>query len=145
MKILIVEDDEGVASVIGDIVKKLGHKAEKSETGKEAMEKIRKKSFDLVLLDILLPDCKGYELIPQFRKVWPDIDVVTMTAYNSRDIEMEVRKQGVTFYMSKPFNIKQLEAILACIQEKKLLLKTTHPFYNYDTSYGTNSLRDVKR
>lgn len=143
MKILIVEDDKGVAGVIEEIIRKLGYKAEKSMTGKEAMEKIRKESFDLVLLDILLPDCKGYELIPQFRKVRPDIDVVTMTAYNSRDIEMEARKQGVIFYMSKPFNIKQLQATLIYVRKKKLHRKTTHPFYSYDASYDSNSLRDL--
>jgi DNA-binding response OmpR family regulator len=143
MRILIVEDDTVFGDVIRKIVKKWGYKAEKAESGKEAMEKIRKKSFDLVLLDLLLPDCKGSDLIPQFRKVWPDIDVVTMTAYNSRDIEMEVRKKGVAFYMSKPFSMKRLRTALAHIRRKKLQYETTHLFYSYGASYGENSLRDV--
>ena len=128
MIILIVEDDKVFAGFIEKIVGKWGYKVECAEAGKEAMEKIRKESFDLVLLDLLLPDCKGYELIPQFRKLWPGIDVVTMTAYNSRDIEMEVRKQGVVFYMSKPFSMKQLRTALAHIRRKKLQYETTHLF-----------------
>jgi DNA-binding NtrC family response regulator len=143
MKILIVEDDKVFGDVIRQIVGKWGYKAEKAETGKEAMKKIRKESFDLVLLDILLPDCKGSELIPQFRNVRPDIDVVTMTAYNSREIESEVRKQGVVFYMSKPFSMKQLRTTLAHIRSKRLQYETIHLFYSYSASYGANSLRDV--
>lgn len=143
MKILIVEDDKVFADVIWKIVRKWGYKAKKADTGKEAMKKIRKESFDLVLLDILLPDCRGSELIPQFRKIWPDIDVVTMTAYNSRDIESEVRRQGVVFYMSKPFSMKQLRTTLAHIQRKRLQSQTVHLFYSYDASYGENSLQDV--
>ncbi|MBT8489724.1 MAG: response regulator [Deltaproteobacteria bacterium] len=143
MKILIVEDDKVFGDVIMKTVRKWGYKTEKAESGKEAMEKIRKESFDLVLLDLLLPDCKGYELISQFRRVWPDIDVVTMTAYNSRDIESKVRKQSVAFYMSKPFSMKQLRTALDHIRRKKLQYETTHLFYSDGASYGENSLRDL--
>jgi DNA-binding response OmpR family regulator len=143
MKILLVEDNKVFADAIRKIVGKWGYAIEYAETGKKAMEKIRKESFDIVLLDILLPDCKGYELIPQFRKLWPDIDIVTMTAYNSRDIEREVRKHGVVFYMSKPFSMKQLRTTLDHMKRRKVHYKAKRVFYSHDASYSANSFSDV--
>ncbi len=72
-----------------------------------------------MLLDIQLPDCKGDELIPQFKEIWPDIGVVTMTDYNSRELELEVRQKGILFYMIKPFSKKVLKEILDHISKKK--------------------------
>ncbi len=67
MNILIVEDDLSLARVIGSFVTEWGHDAETADTGKDALVKFRENAFDLVLLDIFLPDMKGYELIPQLR------------------------------------------------------------------------------
>lgn len=119
MNILIVDDDDAVARFIGSFVEKLGHCAEKASNGQEALTMFNENKFDLVLLDILLPDIKGYELIPEFKKLHPDVGVVTMTGYNSRDLERRVRRQGIMYYMIKPFEPESLKSVLNHISKKR--------------------------
>jgi DNA-binding NtrC family response regulator len=118
MNILIVENDIAFASVLTESIQAWGHNPEKSNTGKDALKKVRQKRFDLVLLDIFLPDCKGHELIPQFREMCPDIVVITMTGYNSRELEWEARQKGILYYMIKPFDMNELKVLLDHISKK---------------------------
>lgn len=112
MNLLIVEDDFDTASHIGEMLSGWGHRVETSATGGEALKKAANNRFDLVLLDIFLPDLKGYELIPRLKGLCPDTKIVTMTGYNSRELEWKVRKQGILYYMIKPFEGKSLKSIL---------------------------------
>lgn len=120
MKVLIVEDDAALSLSVSDTVESWGYWTESAETGELALKKIENESFDLVLLDIFLPDCKGHEIISQIKKKQPDVGVITMTGYNSRDLEKEVRKQGILFYMIKPFADNQLRHILDHVNNKKM-------------------------
>lgn len=120
MNVLIVEDDVSIAQSIEQFIMTLGHNCEVTDTGKEALDKFIKDSFDLVLLDIFLPDAKGYELIPKFKERCPRIDIVTMTGHNSRELESRIRKQGITFYMIKPVRIKDLKAIVDHIAKNQV-------------------------
>ncbi len=113
MNILVVEAD------IGEIIERWGHKVEKAGSGKEALQMFTKNMFDMVLLDIFLPDVKGYELIPQFKRLCPEIGIITMTGYNSRELEMKVREQGILYYMIKPFETKYLKSLLDHISQKR--------------------------
>ena len=119
MNVLIVEDDISTAESISEIVRKRECRSETAKTGQEAVERIKKKRFDLVILDIFLPDCKGYELIPQFKELWPEIGIVAMTGYNSRELELKVRNQGINYYMIKPFRQEEVTGILDHISKKK--------------------------
>ena len=119
VEILVVDDSPGVVRVITKNIKRWGHAVESSETGQDALRKARQKKFDLVFLDIFLPDCKGHELIPQFREIWPDMAIVTMTGHNSRDLEWEVRRLGITYFMTKPFRVKTMKDILDHIETKR--------------------------
>ncbi|MBW1857994.1 MAG: response regulator [Deltaproteobacteria bacterium] len=118
MNILIVEDDIDVNSVLTEIIQYWGYSAENADTCKDALSKVKEKRFNLILIDIFLPDGKGHRLIPQFKELWPDIGIVTMTGYNTRELEMEVREQGILYYMIKPFETKSLKELLDHISRK---------------------------
>ncbi len=118
MDVLVVEDDVAATKMIAKSIEGQDHRVETVCTGKEALTKVMQKKFDLVLLDIMLPDCMGYELIPQFKARWHDIGIVTMTGYNSQELELKVRQQGITYYMLKPFNMKDIKDILNHISKK---------------------------
>ena len=118
MNILIVEDDACCAESVGEIIEKWGHNVDQAKTGTEALKRFTKNIYDLVLLDIFLPDIQGHELIPQFKKLSPEIGVVTMTGYNSRELEMKVREQGILYYMIKPFEMKDLQSLLDHVSKK---------------------------
>ncbi|HEU20252.1 MAG TPA: response regulator [Deltaproteobacteria bacterium] len=119
MKILVVDDDVQFASVIIENLNEWGYDAETAPSAADALEKLRSNIFDLVLLDLFLPDCRGYDLIPQLRRIRLDIDVITMTAYNTRDIEKKVRLQRVLYYMTKPFDVDQLRYLLDYLEKTR--------------------------
>jgi DNA-binding response OmpR family regulator len=112
MNVLIIEDDVSATRIITEIVAGQNHRVETVHTGKDALKKVLQKKFDLVLLDICLPDCMGYELIPQLKAKWHDIGIVTMTGYNSKELELKVRQNGIAYYLIKPFSVKEIKEIL---------------------------------
>jgi len=120
MNILLVEDEVSVARVIGQEIEALGHSVNTAYTGQDALKKVTKTRFDLILLDIFLPDCKGHELISKFKEAQPDMGIVTMTGYNTKELELEVRQQRIIYYMVKPFRIEEMKEILDYISKKKV-------------------------
>ena len=117
-EIMIVKDDVAVASVLTESIQHWGYSAENADTCKDALDKVKQKRFDLILIDIFLPDGKGDKLIPQLKELWPKTGIVTMTDYNSRELEMEVREQGILYYMIKPIETENLKSLLDHISQK---------------------------
>ncbi len=124
MNILLVENDRSLAEFILEALGTWGYKAEWSVTGADAFKRVKRRYFDLVLMDIFLPDLHGYELIPHLKKYLPEAGIVTMTNCNSRELELRVRKQGITYYMVKPFRMKIIREILQHISMNKTNQKT---------------------
>lgn len=112
MNILISEDDPGVAKVMGDVVKRWQHHVETAGNGRETLRILKSRPFDMVLLDIYLPDCKGHELIPEIKTIQQNIGIVTMTGLNTRDLEQEIRQLGIFCYLIKPFRMNILKEII---------------------------------
>lgn len=119
MNILVVEDDISVAGMIAETIERWGHHVTISGTGKDALAKLRQKKFHLALLDIFLPDIKGYRLISSFKAICPDIGIVTMTGHNTRELEREVRERGIIYYMIKPFNMNDMKDVLDHLKKKR--------------------------
>ncbi|OPL13015.1 MAG: hypothetical protein AVO38_03445 [delta proteobacterium ML8_D] len=118
MQILLVEDDVSSAEIISRVIQKWYHHVELAKTGKKALEKAKNNIFDLILLDIMLPDIMGYELIPEFKKYDSGIQIITMTGYNTLAMERKIRGFGITYYMTKPILLDELKSILDHLSEK---------------------------
>ena len=118
MNILVIETDPILAGEFMDAFSEWDHKSEWSITGTDALERVRQRTFDLILMDTFLPDIHAYELIPQIKEFQPQAGIVTMTDNNSRELELQVRKQGIIFYMVTPFSILILKKILDHISKK---------------------------
>ena len=119
MDVLVVEDDSSVGPLIKKTITDWGHEVELLPDGMEALERTRQKRFDLAFVDIFVRDQKGRRLIPMIKALQPEIHIVAMTDYNFRDLEAEVRKEGIVFYMIKPFNPDEMKEILWHISKKK--------------------------
>ncbi|MDY6952938.1 MAG: response regulator [Thermodesulfobacteriota bacterium] len=119
MDILVVEDDPHLAQIMKNKMEGWGHHVEASATRKGALEKVAQRKFDLALLDVFLPDGKGHHLIPQFRAQWPDMGIVTITGHNTRELEWEVRRQGIAYFMTKPFEAQTMKQIIDHISQKR--------------------------
>ena len=118
MDILLI-DGFFTTGAVKKSIEKLVRSIETANSAEDALIKVRHKKFDLVLLNISSKAFDGCKLIQQFKSICPDIKIVTMTDRNSRDLELKIRKQGVLFYMIKPFNKKVLKDIVDYISKSK--------------------------
>ena len=113
--ILIVDDDQIIRETLRDLLESKGYSVDTVETGKEAMEKVKARSFDLALLDIKLPDIEGTELLRKMHSLTPRTMKVMMTAYGALRIAMDSFNFGADAYLLKP--IKD-EDLLRTVEEK---------------------------
>lgn len=108
IKILIVEDEEAIANLIRMNLTKAGYQCELAYDGEEAADKIEKKDYDLILLDIMLPKLNGYEVLEYAKAV--DIPVIFLTAMGDTQQKVKGLRLGAEDYIAKPFEIAELLA-----------------------------------
>ena len=120
MNILVADRDTSIIPPIIKLIQTWGYQAEGSQSAQETLEKISKKPFELVLLDMSLPGMSTQDLITKLKESKPDIGIVTMTDANSSGQEKEIRTLGIVYYMIKPVDEKVLKEILDHISSKKL-------------------------
>ena len=103
-KILIVDDEEGIQKGCRRVLAEHGFQLEAASTIKEGLQKIQDSSFDLVLLDVMLPDGKGIDIIPQLHERDPDLGCVVMTGYATVELAVQAMKAGAYNFITKPFS-----------------------------------------
>ena len=101
-KILIVEDNLLVSAAVQDILMDEGYEAEVAEDGKTANKELAKNEYQLVLLDMMLPDTTGKDLIQIWQKEYPHLPVVFMTAHGDIPTAVECLKLGAYDFLTKP-------------------------------------------
>lgn len=102
-KILVVDDDPGIRELLSGIFSQEGHIVEVAQDGKEALLKIRKESFDLVLTNHRMPRMNGIQLLEELQKIAPHIRVIAIAAAGDLETVTKMRKLGAYDYISKPF------------------------------------------
>ena len=108
-KILYIEDNEDTATAVKIILNHAGFSAETASTGKEGLKKIKKIKFDLILLDIMLPDMSGWDIFTKLRKDKVRAKYAFLSAIPvSKERLKELKKAGVSDYITKPFEKKDL-------------------------------------
>lgn len=122
MKILVVEEDLAFASRVVQMIERWGHHGDKSATAMDALQRSRNERFDLILLNEFLPDATAVELIPQLKELRPLTGIIVMAGEGESNLEPEIRKLGIFYYMLKPFVSEELKIILAHISKKSLPL-----------------------
>ena len=85
-----------------------GYEVIAASTAKEAETSLARRWFDLVFLDLRLPDADGIELLKHIKHTAPEIEVVLMTAHGSLEITIEAIKRGAFYYIEKPFAFEQV-------------------------------------
>jgi DNA-binding NtrC family response regulator len=120
--ILIVDDDPSVRKSINIVLRKK-YTILTAATGKEALSKIRKETVDLLLLDLRLPDINGLDIFSQVKKMNENMMVVIITAIKETKTAVEAMKMGAYDYITKPFNVAELRALVEKAIEKTALIK----------------------
>jgi class 3 adenylate cyclase len=122
-QILVVDDVFANRDLVARRVEKEGHLVTTAENGREAMEKLRAQPFDLVLLDIQMPEMNGYQVLEQVKAdpALRHIPVVVISAVNEIDSVARCVQLGAEDYLFKPFNAVLLKArIVASLENKRL-------------------------
>ena len=108
--ILIVDDEINLAEGIRENLDFEGYETEVAYDGSEGLEKLRAQEFDLVLLDLSLPDIDGRELLRTIRARNLDTAVIVLTARGALDEKVRGLDLGADDYITKPFEVSELEA-----------------------------------
>ncbi len=106
--ILVIDNEVVVVNSVRRILTRKGYRVEAAFTGDEALQRIRERSYTLVLMDMRLPDLDGLQLLSRMRKIKPDLTVLVVTGYASIDTAVEAIRRGAAGYMSKPFTPEEL-------------------------------------
>ncbi|MFC1718554.1 response regulator [Candidatus Poribacteria bacterium] len=106
--ILIVDDDESIRRSLSLILKRKGYTTELAGTGRETLEKAQKRFFNVVLLDIKLPDMEGIELLTFLKQIQPSTVIFIVTAYASLETTAQALKIGASAYFTKPLDMDEI-------------------------------------
>ena len=127
MKILIVEDEPNVASLLHRNLLEYGHSIGIATNGVIGLEQILSNNYDLVLLDIMLPKKSGLEILKEIKKANNTTPIILLTALDTTDMVVQGLNLGADDYISKPFKI---EEVIARINAVKRRVTTTEDATN---------------
>ena len=113
-KILLVEDEERIRSLLKEVLESEGYEVQEVSSGKEALQSHARSPPDLILTDIVMPDTEGIEMIIKIRKSDPNVKIVAMSG---GDYLAMARKLGADCTLTKPFsNQALLDAVKATLE-----------------------------
>ncbi len=101
--ILIVDDEKDICKALNILLTKEGHAVKEAYNGEEAVERIMKENFDIIMTDIKMGKMDGFEVLRQSQKISPDTSVIMMTAFASVGSAVEAMRAGASDYITKPF------------------------------------------
>ena len=117
----VIDDEPVIHDVLAQILTSEGYEVEISASGEEALEKFPSQSFDVILLDLLMPGMDGIEVLRRIKKVDPLAAVIIITAYGSVESAISAMKIGALDYVQKPFKHDDLLlAIEKAVERKRL-------------------------
>ena len=120
-RILIADDEESIRFVLREALEDSGNQVVEAADGDAAREQLAGERFDLAFFDILMPGTSGLELLEELRQRGGGPDVIIMTAQNTFENAIEAMKRGAFDYLTKPFDLKQIEALVAKVEQQRRL------------------------
>ena len=121
-RILVIDDEEIVRESLSDWLKKFGFYVETAENGAKGIEKIRSAQWNIMLVDLKLPDTNGLEILKEARQIQPAAVVIIITAYATVDTAIQAMKNGAYDYITKPFDPDEINLVIQKIIEHQKLL-----------------------
>ena len=105
---MVVDDTETIRDLLSAILQKEGYEPVLKASAAELIASFSQPQPDVILLDLVLPDGDGLELLPQIKKQWPDTEVIVLTGHATFDAAVEATKRGAYHFQNKPFDTKTL-------------------------------------
>ena len=124
-KILIIEDDTKIRSILKEILEERDHEIEEAADGQEGLKKLEQGSFDLCLCDIKMPKMDGLEVLEKAKDAGIPTNFIVISAHGTIDVAVEAVKKGAFDFLQKPFDLGRLEITLRNALDKSSLIKET--------------------
>jgi len=121
--ILIIDDEEIIREALDALLSGDGQTVKTAATAMEGLDKLQSGSFDAVLLDLMLPDRNGLDVLEDIRRFDEDLPVVMVTAYGTIDNAVTATKQGAFHYFTKPFKNDDVLLVVRNAVERRRLVK----------------------
>lgn len=120
-RILVVDDEMGIREGCKRVLSSKRFVIDEAEDGKVGLQKIEKNSYDLILVDLMMPGISGLELIQRAHQIDPEIIMIVITGYAAIETAVEATKRGAYDYLPKPFTPEALIAVVNRGLEKRTL------------------------
>jgi two-component system response regulator PilR (NtrC family) len=120
-KILVVDDEQSLREVLSIMLKRAGYSVTIATDGEEAIDFVHKEIFDLVITDLRMPKIDGMEVLKAVKSASPETVVLIITAFATADSAVEAMKQGAYDYLTKPFQVDEVQLIIRNALEKRRL------------------------
>lgn len=149
-RILLVEDEKHLLDVIQLNLELEGYEVVTADKGKLALKKFQEQAFNLIILDVMLPEIDGFTLCEQMRMSNADIPILFLTAKDAGKDKVEGLKKGADDYLTKPFNLEEfLLRVKVLIKRSKQLMPEpseikTYQFGNNEVNFVTYIAKGVK-
>lgn len=112
-RILVVDDEESIREFLEIMLKKENYEVTIAEDGLRAKEILTKKSFDMVISDMQMPNMTGIELLKYVKETYPDVVFMMITAFGTTETAVDAMKMGAYDYVTKPFKIDEVRLNIA--------------------------------
>ncbi len=146
-KILIVDDEEFIVENLIRIFKKENYNIDVANNGKEAIDKCISQSYDVVLLDLNLPDIDGIEVLKRLKEIDENILVIIITGYASIESAVKAIKLGAYEYIKKPFKADAIKLIVKLALETQILKREVNllkkGIIDVDIIAESKAMRDI--
>ena len=119
VKILVVDNNLDMCQIISDILKEVGYSVNSSYNGEDALMKIKKNHYDLIVLDYKLNEMSGLIILEKALQMIPSLKIIMISAFGSDSNKAKARELGALDFIDKPFDIKILTQSVQDILTKK--------------------------
>jgi DNA-binding NtrC family response regulator len=120
--VLLVDDEKKFLDVLSQRLGTRGVDAETATSGEDALVKMKNRSFDVIILDVMMPGMGGIETLKRIRKENPEVQIIMLTGQGTIDKAVEAMKEGAIEFLEKPADIDTLMDKIAKARDRKILL-----------------------
>ena len=107
-RVLLVDDEESFVEILGKRLRARGLRVDTSNSGEEALEKVKTREFDVIVLDLAMPGMDGIETLKRLRQFDPDLQIILLTGHGTIEKGVEATKLGAMEFLQKPANLPDL-------------------------------------
>lgn len=153
-RILIVDDEREITEILADLLSS-EHNCQTADSAEDALERLTEKEFQLVISDITMPGMSGLEMLPRVKSVSPNTVVVMISGMQTVESAIDALRLGAFDYLMKPFDLRQVEAVVKRALEHHGLIVAKQRYENHleelveqrtaELDRALNSLEDAYR